>query len=292
MKKRSDALEKTYAASDTRSQRAGWLANIRANRQIIFNNKDAAILKGILKNIPGIVIGAGPSLAKNLHQLRPVQKRYALFCCDRAFKSVVACEITPQFVVVCDAQDIVADFFTGMPTGEMILLCPTFVSPKVLALKWKEIVFFNMLDADTSFSEAAMNLTDHKVGMIPGTVIAGNTAFVLAKLTGCNPVTFIGCDMSMKDMTDASPRDILFESTGIDGGTVYSVPGYLAGFDWLLRYLRVDQDFRAGRLKVYNCTEGGIMYSDDIQGMPLIEFIEKYPGTGGSIRTRIVQGLI
>ncbi|MFH1539889.1 MAG: 6-hydroxymethylpterin diphosphokinase MptE-like protein [bacterium] len=287
----SNAIEISYAASDTRGQRAHWLGNIRKNLQVIRNSAEVGRLAGLLKGVPGIAVGAGPSLEKNGALLAEVQRNYPLFCSDRALRRVGEYGITPQFVVVCDAQDRVVDFLKDYDTGGIVLLATTFASPKVLALPWKQRVFFNMLDLDTKFSEASMNLTQHRVGMIPGTVIVGNACFLLAKLAGCNPVTFVGNDLSMPDREMALPGERLYEGKDPEGRTVYSVPGYLAGLDWLLRYLRADVDCVQKRVRVYNSTEGGIMYSEEIEGMPLREFVEKFPGMEGSVRTKIMQGL-
>lgn len=287
----SNALEKTYYSSDTRGQRAHWLGNIRKNLPVIFKSVDVSRMVGLLKGVPGIAVGAGPSLRKNAEVLAGVQRQYPLFCSDRALRRVAEYGITPQFVVVCDAQDRVADFLKDYDTGEMVLLATTFASPKVLALPWERRVFFNMLDLDTKFSEASMNLTEHRVGMIPGSVIVGNACFILAKMAGCNPITFVGNDLSMPDKEMALRGEKIFESKDPDGNPVYSVPGYLAGFDWFLRFLKSDPEFRAGRYEVYNSTEGGIMYSEDIGGMPLREFVQRFPGLDGSIRTKIKQNL-
>lgn len=141
--------------------------------------------------------------------------------------------ILQKGVVVCDTQDTVVDF---------------------------------LKDHDTKLSEASMNLTQHRVGMIPGPVIVGNACFILAKLAGCNPITFVGNDLSMPDKEMALKADRVFEGKDPDGNTVYSVQGYLAGLDWLLRYLRADPDCVRKRARVYNSTEGGIMYSDRNRG--------------------------
>lgn len=288
----SDAIEKTYRASNTRGQRAHWLKNIRKNLPVIAAGVSVERLGDILKGMPAIVVGAGPSLQKNIDLLAEAGNRYPLFCCDRALAKAVERGITPQFVIVCDAQDVVADFLAPHDTSKIVLLATTFTSPKVLALPWLKRVFFNMLDIDTKFSEASMNLTEKRIGMIPGTVIVGNAAFVLAKLAGCNPVTFVGNDLSMTDASHALRGEIVYESTDREGNKVYSVPGYLAGFEWLLQMLKTDPDCAGGRVKVYNSSEGGIMYSDIIEGMPLREFLEKFPGSSGSIRTRIMQKLL
>ncbi|MFA6451741.1 MAG: 6-hydroxymethylpterin diphosphokinase MptE-like protein [bacterium] len=284
-----DAITKTLAAQDSRGQRAHWLGNIRRNQSEIAKGHDIWAIHDVFRGIPGIVIGAGPSLSRNAGQLAGAQKRYPLFCCDRANKKVFdAAGVVPHFTIVADASDKVAEFFEGYDTGRTTLIAATYVSPQVLKLPWREKVFFNMTDVDKGYESAALNLTDRRITAIPGGVIVGNIAFLIAKIAGCNPITFIGNDLSMSEPS-SSPGEISYENIDASGNKIYSLPGFLAGLEWLLTFLRIDKDAASGILKVYNSTESGIMYNEQITGITLIDFIEKYPGSDRSLKTLIAK---
>ena len=286
----SDAIAKTLRMGDMRAQRAEWLGNIRQNLGAIFRGKDIAALSGALRGLPGIIAGAGPSLEKNIGTLADNSRKYPIFCCDRAWRRLHDAGVKPTFIVAVDWQDAVADFFDGLPSADTVLIASVKISPKVLALPWKRVVFFITTDADKKFVEAEINLTQGRVTSLPGALVCGNTAYLLARHCGCSPVTFAGCDMSMPEPPE-DPSIPCFEATGIGGEKIYSLPGYLAGYEWLLRRLRVDKDVVSGKVKVYNSTEGGIMYADVLPAMTLREFVAAWPGAGGSINTKVIQAL-
>ena len=218
-----DALAKTLSMSNQAKLRNIWLQNVRDNLPEIARGKDIKPLENLFAGVPGIVVGAGPSLAKNIGLLAANAQRYPLFCTDRAFAKLHAAGIIPQFTVVVDFQKQVADFFTGMPIHKTILLGSIKISNKVVALTWKKKIFYAVFDNDEKFNEVQVNLTQHRVDSLPGAVICGNTAYLLARLAGCNPVTFVGCDMSMKEPSP-DPTDMNFEATDINGDKIYSLP--------------------------------------------------------------------
>ena len=283
-----DAIAKTFAMSDMRHQRSLWLQNIRANHDLILRNKDIKPLRDVFKNVPGIVIGAGPSLDKQLGLLSEHAREYPLFCTDRAFKKIHSAGIVPHFTVIADWQDVVADFFTGLPTKETILLSSIKASPKVLQLPWKRVLFFLVMDSDKNFEQAEVNMTENRVMGIPGSIICGNTSYLLARWAGCNPITFIGCDMCM---AEPNPGEMNYEATDINGNRIFSLPGYLAGFEWLIRYLALDKEVVSGRIKVYNSTEGGIMYAEHVPAKPFAEFLSGHPGAKRSLHTNIAHAI-
>jgi hypothetical protein len=284
-----NALEKTFFAQDVSGQRAHWLGNIRMNLEEIKKGRDIKVIQDVFWDLPGIIIGAGPSLSKNVQLLVEAQKKYPLFCCDRAYKKVYdATGVIPHFVIIADASDEVAQFFGGVDTSRTILIAATYVSPNALKLKWKEKIFYNVIDVDKGYESAALNLTERKITAIPGAVIVGNIALLIAKISGCNPMTFIGNDLSMA-APSSRPGEVSYEGTDNEGNTVYSLPGFLAGLEWLLKFMQIDKDFSSGILKVYNSTEGGILYNETITGITLREYMAKFPGSDRSLKTKLAK---
>ena len=283
-----DAISKSLKMTNMELQRRLWLQNVRSNLDVILSNKNISILEKLFEGLPGIVVGAGPSLEKNIDLIARNRTRYPLFCTDRAFKKLHAVGVIPHFTVVIDFQDEVADFFEGMPVDKSVLCVSVKASPRVSALPWRKKLYFLVFDNDKGFNQTLLNLTQRKLVGMPGGVVCGNTAYMLARWSGCNPIAFVGCDMSMKEPSP-NPGDINYEAKDAEGNTLYSLPGYLAGFEWLLKHLRVDKEVVSGKVKVYNSTEGGIMYADILPGMPLKEFIDTNPGATSSLKTRIMN---
>lgn len=285
-----DAIAKSLAMSDLKLQRRLWLDNVRENLPEIFANPDIRGMQNMFAGMPGIVVGAGPSLDRNIDTLAKHARNYPLFCTDRAFKKLHAAGIIPHLTVCIDFQKEVADFFAGLPTRKTILAASVKVCPAVPRLAWKQKLFFLVADSDDQFTEALLNLTQRRVMGLNAAIIVGNTAYLLARFSGCNPITFVGCDLSMPEPSP-DPGDMNYEAVDIHGSKIYSLPGYLSGFEWLLRHLRLDNDIVSGKVKVYNSTEGGIMYADVLPPLPLKEFVTQHPGAAKSLNTLIAGKL-
>lgn len=290
--KKSDAIEKTLAAQDGAAQRAEWLGRIRGNLPIFAACGDVGETLRMLEGHHAIVAGAGPSLSKNVHLLKGLEKSHPLFCCDRALPMLRDAGVIPHFVVVGDASESVAGFFSGCETRKSILVAPYFAHPKVFALPWRHVLVYAAVDYDVQFMAAASNIVSRArpagFTAIQGGLIVGNTAFLCARIADCAAIAFVGCDMSMKEPPDGAAA---YERVGDDGEKVYSLPGYLAGFEWLLNRIELDTDIKDGKVMVYNSTEGGIMYSESLPGMPLAVYLEKYSGAGKSVDTAIRRRL-
>ncbi len=282
-----DAIKKSYQAQDTRGQRAWWLGRIRQNVPVLAKGHDIREIHDVFWDIPSIVIGAGPSLDKNINHLAAVYQQYPTFCCDRALQRVMDAGIKPTFVVNADGSDAVASFFDGCELKSLTLIAPTYASPRVISLPWRKIIYYNVADFDDGFERAAANISAEcgkTFTAIPGAIIVGNIAFLCAKIAGGNPITFIGNDLC-SPTPFASNKN--YESTDSLGNKIYSLPGFLSGLEWILNFTRVDNDIRCGKLKLYNSTEGGIMYADTLPGIPLAEFIRQHPGSGKSLNAML-----
>ncbi len=290
--RRDSAIRKTFVHQDGRKQRGLWLANIRNNFDIIAKAYDVKAIQDAFWDMPGIVVGAGPSLSKNIDLLAEAGKSHPLFCTDRAFGQLHEKGTVPHFTIVGDASPRVATFFSGMDTRRTTLIAAAYIDHSVFDLPWKNVVLYNITDYDTGYVEAAQNMTEqagNRITAIPGAVNVGNVAFICAKIAGCNPITFTGNDLCQDKPSDTSAR--WYEGTDHWGNKVYSAPGYLAGYEWLLDFFKVDKDIKCGKLSVYNSTEGGIMYSDLIREMPLKDYLERFPGYRKSINTIIEKKL-
>lgn len=287
-----DALRKTYAAQDSSAQRGMWLGRIRENISELSRCRDISMLQGLFPEGDGVVVGAGPSLSKNVELLKGAKKTHPVFCCDRAFPELQNVGVIPHFTVVADASEQVGGFFDGCETGKSILVAPLYAHKKVFSLPWRHKLIYLPADDDASYMEAARNIilrtVPRGISVIAGGVIVGNTAMLCAKIAGCANISFIGCDMSMKE----EPQGVVsYEREGENGEKIYSLPGFLAGFEWLLKFIRLDTDIKKGKVKLYNSTEGGILYGEGITGMALSGYLEKHPGSSKSLETQITRRL-
>ena len=66
-----------------------WKQNFQANRNAILKNPGIVALTQKLKEIPAIIVGAGPSLDKNINLLIRAQEHSLILASDAALKPLL-----------------------------------------------------------------------------------------------------------------------------------------------------------------------------------------------------------
>lgn len=77
-------------------------SNILKNLPHILRSRPAAALRDRFAGAPGILVSAGPSLDKNVLQLKQVRDRAVIIAVDTALKPLLARDIQPHFTVAVD----------------------------------------------------------------------------------------------------------------------------------------------------------------------------------------------
>tara|TARA_B100001123_G_scaffold81688_1_gene93124 strand:+ start:416 stop:1330 length:915 start_codon:yes stop_codon:yes gene_type:complete len=265
-----------------------WQRNFQANRQAIQRNAGITALKNKFRNLPCIVVGAGPSLDKNIRFLHHAHKKAVLISCDAAFKPLVGHGIVPDFVVCLDPQEEITRFLINMPQREITLVVPSIVHPHVLELWNSEVLFFNKFAPDIPTLVEIQKRVPHIGILTPGGTVLSVT-YDLAFQAGGNPIIFIGQDLSypkkkshshgsdaagkgLKFMMDKQKNQLVLESdiNGQNLRTLKSMAVSKQWFHWAFTTLK-----RENPLKVFNCSEAGILTEHcDIQ--PLSETLYKH----------------
>ena len=172
-----------------------WQRNFLRNQEVIQKNPGVIALKNRFRDIPCIVVGAGPSLDKNIRYLRKACERAVILCCDAALKPLLSHGIVPNFVLVLDPQEEIARFLSNVPQKGITLVVPTIVHPSILEL-WKEdILFFNKFAPDIPTLVEIQKMVPEIGILTPGGTVLSVT-YDLAFQAGCNPILFAGQDLS------------------------------------------------------------------------------------------------
>ena len=172
-----------------------WQRNFLRNQEVIQKNPGVIALKNRFRDIPCIVVGAGPSLDKNIRYLRKACERAVILCCDAALKPLLSHGIVPNFVLVLDPQEEIARFLSNVPQKGITLVVPTIVHPNILEL-WKEqILFFNKFAPDIPTLVEIQKMVPQIGILTPGGTVLSVT-YDLAFQAGCNPILFAGQDLS------------------------------------------------------------------------------------------------
>ena len=289
----SEITERVRAAlSDLRVQRntvqafsRTWLDQGTANLPALAATPSIAALDGALAGLPLVIVAPGPSLAANIGALHALAGRAVLACFSHSLKPVLAAGLSPDLVLTVDPQDV-RYHFAGCDVSRACLVNAATVHPSLFRL-----------GARVHLTCAANSLLDDWIfdgvgedARLPGGGSVATTAFSLALRWQCDPIVFVGLDLSFpggsyyvassvdgaaRAVTDerghirvdgwsaeframkahggpgaATERSI--ELPGWHGGTVPSSFMFSMFHRWFVEKLRAVKSTR-----VYNCTEGG-----------------------------------
>ena len=144
-----------------------WRDNYELNKKEgIFsypNVKPMNYLKNIETNkqVPFVLIAAGPSLDKNIHLIKEYENKCMVVCADVALSRVLQEGIKPDFVVTIDPNPEIIACWSDLEgnmvdTSNLILVAPTSTNTNTLK-KWKgQIILFNQSDQPESFKGKAL----------------------------------------------------------------------------------------------------------------------------------------
>lgn len=262
-----------------------YIVNLVSHYDEIKNGKDISSFYGLFNHdIPAACVGAGPSLDKNVHLLHDFPG--LIICADRAYKSLRARGIDPDFVYSVDCHyDLVAEMLNWPGTEKHRLVLNTCSDPAI-AKAWKgKIYWYNMRHPGVQFTDKILPALLPKFHSIPNLGNAGNASAFFADYVGLSPIVLVGHDYGY---TGGKMHAKAFRA-GVDGSTEEIEVDHndllekrsgkvriddIVTYSPYLSYRDTMQDLRRVRgLQIYNCTEGGILTG--LPCLPLAEMIER-----------------
>ncbi|HLF92960.1 MAG TPA: 6-hydroxymethylpterin diphosphokinase MptE-like protein [Planctomycetota bacterium] len=148
-------------------------------------------LKGAFKELPAIVIGAGPSLTDTVPHLRAAQGKAVLIAVDRALKPLLAAGIVPQFVLSIDMEPVLEKLYEGLdiPPEVVLLYDPDCYYQVPAKYKGRRVIYDSMSDVNVWSRQF---LGDH--GILAKNLSVGHSAYYLALHMECQPIILVGVD--------------------------------------------------------------------------------------------------
>ena len=265
-----------------------WKQNFQANRNAIQKNPGIVALTQKFKEIPSIIVGAGPSLDKNINLLIRAQEHSLILASDAALKPLLLQGVTPSIVVSLDPQEEIAKFFQGVSHRGMTLVAPSIIHPRVLDLWEGDVIFFHKHAPDIPALEEIANEIPKIGRLTPGGSVL-SIAYDLAFQSGTNPIIFTGQDLSYPkkkthsrdsedenidlDSTVEKQRENIVYEIDINGCSIPTLKSMSVSkqwFDWAFTTWK-----RPDLTEIINCSEAGIL-TKNCSLMPLREAIYKY----------------
>lgn len=263
-----------------------YLSNFLWNVRVLPTYPGILGFKQILKGVPAVVVGLGPSLNQHLPLLREYRKRVVVVAGDAALPLLLKSNITPDFVVVADPTEKQARNFDDVDTTKFFTVIPSAVHPSVVRkLDPRHTAVYNIASPNSKVLHQAPYHIGRK-GALPASILTSGCAFTFTTVLGCDPILFIGHDLSWP-----SPDKVYAEGTfgwkvdfqkaakfksgcmlfpDIHGKLVLTHHTFVCFWAWM-RDACKKYNFR-----VVNCSEAGILKSDEIAAVPFSVALKRW----------------
>jgi hypothetical protein len=246
--------------------------------------------------VPAVVVAAGPSLDRNIHLLAEVKDRYLIIATDTALRQLVARGIRPHLVVAADpSYENSLDFVGVEDETEVVLAVEPMTHPDILE-------GFHGPKMVMTFGGGLLNLVQpHREAI--GTLVCwgsiATTAFDLARRCGCDPIVFVGLDLSFQDgrlyARGSYSDDVFFDRvhhlTSVEHETadyiatrgtvkIQRADGSVLYTDQNMNLYRgwFEDQFQQSRQTIINATEGGVV-TRHVQCRRFAEVMAHVPGS-------------
>ncbi|HET7502725.1 MAG TPA: 6-hydroxymethylpterin diphosphokinase MptE-like protein [Kofleriaceae bacterium] len=279
-----------------------WVEQGAANLPAIARWPSVAAIGDRFAGVPMVIVAPGPSLARNIDQLRELRGRAILTAFSHSLRPVIAAGLVPDFVVSVDPQDV-RYHFAGCDLSRSCLVNAATVHPSLFELPAQR---FLTLSANSAIDDWIFSGLGEDA-VIPSGGSVATTAFSLALTWGCDPIVFVGLDLSfpggqyyVASSADGGARAEVddhgvmrvggwsdgFHAMKAAGGPaavserVVELPGWAGGtvpssfmFSMFHRWF-VDCMREVTGVSVFNCTEGGA-YIDGMDHRPLADVLAR-----------------
>jgi len=261
-----------------------WTRNICENYQLLKKGKSIKDLKDVCKDKPAVIVGAGPSLDKNIDELKDINA--LIIATDRAYKPLLARGIEPDLVVSVDCHDdLILGYLDKVDSSKHTLVLNAAADYQIAKI-WKgRILYFNMGHAGMQFCDRVLPYLFSHFMAIANVGCVVNTALIVAHWIGCKDLILAGCDFSYPgqkmscdkyDWVDGAFQKIEVDelarfvkrSGKIQKNGIYTYPPFM-DYEKTMKVLAETQDYN-----IINATEGGII--DKFPIMTLKEAKQKY----------------
>src|SRR6267142_1955019 len=291
------ALEQHQALAESmRSQLRKYLRDRAANLLTHFRNGETYFLNAIanfeyqnaadagrlfrrFRNVPLVIVSAGPSLDRNIGELIRFADRCFILSVDTALRPLLAAGITPHAVVLADPTELNSRHIAGAMPESCYLIAEQAAHPAALKAAKQRFLFGLGLFPDSLFTKFGFGKTRLEAW---GSV--STTALDLACRMGANPIIFAGQDFAYTGNRNYASNTIFHgiefaielarkvTITDIRGNETYTTENLIAYRDYFVRRLK-----QASGVRFINATEGGIL-GDVVEILSLHDALKQSTG--------------
>ncbi len=270
-----------------------WAYNIASNVAEISTHYGVNKFFDKYKNIPAIIVSAGPSLEKNIRKLKEIKNKALIIAVDTAIKPLFSHNISPHFIITIDPQKKNSKYFRNVNFKESVLIAESSVDKEAIDSFNGAVYFINSIfPLAKYFMEELGDRGDITTG---GSV--STAAYDFAIRIGANPIIMVGLDLSFPnyqthikgsyheenffteiyklDSYDSRIYKVLIAGNLREEKNIYNEKVWTdSRFDMYKNWYE-EQCLKYKKNKFYNATEGGIIING-MENIKLEELIKKF----------------
>ena len=122
-----------------------WAYNIASNVAKISTHYGVNKFFDKYKNIPAVIVSAGPSLEKNIRKLKEIKNKALIIAVDTAIKPLFSHNISPHFIITIDPQKKNSKYFRNVNFKESVLIAESSVDKEAIDSFNGAIYFINSI---------------------------------------------------------------------------------------------------------------------------------------------------
>ena len=282
-----------------------WAVQGLANLPALMKTPSITTLRNAFSGKPAIIVSPGPSLKKNISQLKALQDRAVIISSLQTLKPLFSEGVIADFALVIEAVDL-NYMFAALPPQYLLKL-----PGLVLGVTIHPDTYYQPLQNTQIFSFASNNYADEWLysnygdeAHLPGGGSVSCAAIAFGSYLGCSSLTLVGQDLSFSDgkmYIDTAPlggtsatlssdgqtlqvnyrgmsqevqnelrqwhvRPTARKLPGYDGGEVVTTADFFHFHGWFVRFA----EYHKKRHRFYNSTEGGA-FIPGMEHLPLAE---------------------
>lgn len=244
-----------------------WVSHTLENLPAAVGGRSAMKLDGAFKGVPAFIVGAGPSLEKNIHLLKEAKRKGIIIAIDVVGSALAKHGIEPDFFLTVEAKDISRKVASPAWIDRVPRLWTLACHPKTFRVGSGPLLVW--ADSNAPYQDMCEQVLGCEGVPLGGSCTTA--AMLFAETFGCGPIVLVGNDLvNVQDGSRPNHAD------GVDvsdlahrheeAGTVR--PWGLLGPDLrdapIWRHARVWFEQRAIYMRrnhpevaLLNCTEGG-----------------------------------
>ncbi len=229
--------------------------------------KTTQLLDVISPGMPGILVAAGPSLNRNIKELKRAKGKAFIVAVDTAIKPLLSEGIVPDMFAIIDGMKPL-DLFEAEGAQDIPMMTALDAASEVLDYHTGKKFFYN---EGYEFAERIFRESGKMSGGVASGGSVATNAFSLLYMLGINTIILVGQDLAYtnnKSHADGTFHEVMEEHDTsrfmmVEGNTEEKVPtttGFKIFLDWYKNYIagcKQHKEDRGETFRVINATEGG-----------------------------------